>query len=694
MRRIRPLALCAGVIGRGEIGHRLWTMALAVVCGSHLVYAASPALNQKSPAKLLPTLTRAHEVHSLTPQDAAQEHRVRLRAVVTYYDPYIDARHAALFVHDATGSIFVSLPSLPVLPLTAGTVVEVAGVSGSGDYAPIVQRAQVRVLGQSHVPPAAPGVTMAQLLSPEEDGQWVAVEGLVHAVRMTPRNVVLDIATLGGPISATTLREAGKNYEELVDSLISLHANAAPVFNRRRQMVGAHLFFPGLDEVKVIQAPPMDPFALPVVPIPDLLRYSPNVQFHHRVHVQGTTTLQWPGQILCIQQANSGLCMPATQSIQVNVGDLVDLVGFPAASDYQATLENVTFRPASGGRLPLAKKMTALQALTEDTDGELVTVDGILLGEDRATSNRALFLRNGSSLFSVILPPGPAATGIGPWKEGSVLSVTGICSVQVDAQNTTLQEGAVRTKSVRLLLRSPADIVVLQSPSWWTLARALLTLAVVAAIAVAAFFWIVLLRRRVEQQTEVIRRSEERLRHMAEHDELTHLPNRTLLNDRLQMALERVRRFNSVLAILMVDLDRFKEVNDSLGHLAGDQLLCWVAERLITLVRKTDTVARIGGDEFIVLLEDLHSPEEAESIALKIVSCLSAPFDPANHQISISVSVGVCTFPNNDIRSDELLRNADAAMYQAKARGRNGFSIFKPEMVSDVRRVGHTLSAV
>jgi diguanylate cyclase (GGDEF)-like protein len=605
--------------------------------------------------------------------------------VVTYYDPYIDARHGALFVHDATGSIFVSLPSRPVLPLSGGTVVDVTGVSGSGDYAPIVQKAQVRVVGQARVPPHALHVSMTQLLSGEEDGQWVEVEGVVHAVRMTPQNVVVDLATQGGLVSATTLREPGKDYEQLIDSLISLHGNAAPVFNQRRQMVSVHLFFPSLNEVKVIQGGPADPFTLPVVPIPDLLRYLPNLQFRHRVHVQGTTTLQWPGQILCIQQAGSGLCVQVKQSTQVKVGDLVDLVGFQTSRDYQATLDNVTFRPATGGRLPLPKKMTALQALTEDTDGELITIDGVLLGEDRATSNPTLFLRKGSSLFSVILPPGPVATRVLPWKEGSELSVTGICSVQVDDQNTTLQEGAVRTKSVRLLLRSPADIVVLQAPSWWTPARALLTLAVVAAIAVAAFFWIVLLRRRVEQQTEVIRRSEERLRHMAEHDALTNLPNRTLLNDRLQMALERTRRFNSVLAVLMVDLDRFKEVNDSLGHLAGDQLLCWVAGRLTTLVRKTDTVARIGGDEFIVLLEDLHSPQEAESIALKIVSCLSAPFDPGSRQISISVSVGVCTYPDNDIHADDLLQHADAAMYQAKAGGRDGFRIFKPEMVPSTR---------
>jgi diguanylate cyclase (GGDEF)-like protein len=670
------------------IRHHAVLLVLAVFCGPVLMRAA-PTQEQKSPAKRLPTLMTAHEAHSLTPQDAAQHHQVHLRAVVTYYDPYIDSRHGALFVHDATGSIFVRVPSRPVLPLTAGTVVDVTGVSGSGDYAPIVQQAQVRVVGQGRIPAHAPQVSMTQLLSGEEDGQWVEAVGVVHAVRMTPRNVVLDLATQGGPVSATTVREAGKDYEQLVDSLISVQANEAPVFNGRGQMVSAHLFFPDLSVVKVIQAAPADPFALPVVPIPDLLRFSPNLQFRHRVHVQGTTTLQWPGQILCIQQAGSGLCMQATQSTQVHAGDLVDLVGFPTAKDYQATLENVTFRLAGDGRLPFPKKMTALQALTEDTDDELVTVDGILLGEDRATGNRTLFLRNGSSLFSVILPAAPLAAGIVPWKEGSELSVTGICSVQVDAQDTTLQEGAVRTKSVRLLLRSPADIVVLRAPSWWTPARTLLTLAVVAGIAVAAFFWIVLLRRRVEQQTEVIRRSEERLRHMAEHDALTNLPNRVLLNDRLQMAMERVKRFNSILAVLMVDLDCFKEVNDSLGHLAGDQLLCWVGERLIALVRKTDTVARIGGDEFIVLLEDLHSPEDAESIALKIVGSLSAPFDPGNHQISISVSVGVCTYPNNDIRANELLPNADAAMYQAKARGRNGFITFRPKTTADSQVAFH-----
>jgi diguanylate cyclase (GGDEF)-like protein len=683
MREAVTLVMSEGLIGRRENQDRIRPLLrTALACALFLTCAACVAQHANNSAKTLPTFTTAHAVHSLTPEEAARQYPVHLRAVATYYDPYIDSRHGALFVNDATGSIFVAVPSRPILPISAGTQLDVTGVSGSGDYAPIVQRAQLKVLGQSRIPQEAPAVSMAQLLSPAEDGQWIEVEGLVHAVRLTPENVILDIATLGGQVSATTLREAGKDYEPLIDSLIRLHANSAPVFNRRRQLVGVHLFFPGLSQVGVIEAAPADPFALPVVPIPDLLRFTPNLQFRHRVHVQGTLTLQWPGQILCVQQASSGLCMQTAQTTRVNVGDRVDIVGFPAAHDYKATLENATIRVAGSGSLPSPKTTTALQALRGDTDGELVAIDGVLLGEDRATSNPTLFLRDEQSLFSAMLPPSSTVTGPLPWKEGSRLRIHGISSVQVDAQDTTLQEGAVRTQSVRLLLRSPADIEVLEAPSWWTPTRALLTLAVVAAIAIAAFFWIVLLQRRVEQQTLVIRRNEDRLRHLAEHDALTNLPNRILLNDRLEMARARVKRFRSVLAVLMIDLDRFKEVNDSLGHLAGDQLLCWVAERLVALVRKTDTVARIGGDEFIVLLEDLQSCEDAGPVASKIVSSLSAPFEPGSRQVSISVSVGVCTFPEEGVHADDLLQNADVAMYQAKAQGRNSFSIFKPEMTS------------
>src|SRR5450756_1259663 len=165
---------------------------ITVICQA--AYGQTPQSFQES----LPVFKTARDAHSLLPAEAARHYPVHLKAVVTYFDPYIDQRHTALFVHDSTGSIFVALPSQLSLSLEPGTEVEVRGVTGSGDYAPIVERAQVKIIGHSQVPATAPRVTMSQLFSGAVDGQWVEIEGLVHAVRYTGRNIVLDIATLGG----------------------------------------------------------------------------------------------------------------------------------------------------------------------------------------------------------------------------------------------------------------------------------------------------------------------------------------------------------------------------------------------------------------------------------------------------------------------------------------------------------------
>jgi diguanylate cyclase (GGDEF)-like protein len=202
-------------------------------------------------------------------------------------------------------------------------------------------------------------------------------------------------------------------------------------------------------------------------------------------------------------------------------------------------------------------------------------------------------------------------------------------------------------------------------------------LSILGAFALAAFAWIFVLRRRVEQQTQAIRLSEERLRHLSQHDVLTGLPNRILLNDRLRLSLKRAGRFESALGLLMVDLDGFKEVNDLLGHHVGDEVLCEVAARLRHSVRETDTVARLGGDEFIVLLPDLHLAAEAELIAVKIVSLVSEPINVGDTTVHISVSIGVCTSLDENSDADRLLQSADAAMYQAKAAGKNRYHVHR-----------------
>ncbi|MGB7549704.1 MAG: GGDEF domain-containing protein [Terracidiphilus sp.] len=524
---------------------------------------------------------------------------------------------------------------------------------------------------------------MTQLLSGSLDGQWVEVEGVVRSVYLTDGNAVIEIATTEGSLSATTPRQPRTDYDAFVDSLVRVRGNAGPEFNQRRQMVGVHLFFPSLGEVKVMQAAPPDPFAMPVRPIASLLHFTPGLQLAHRVHVQGRVTLQWPGRMLCIQQASDGLCMQTFQTNPVSVGQLVDVIGFPAIREYKPTLENAIFHHAGGSSSTLsAKSVTAEEALHAGEDGGLVQIVGELIGQDRAAGDLTLMLRSGKLIFPAVFPESSKLPDSLPWKNGSLVRLTGICNVQVNPETTNHGEGAVRPELIRILLRSTADVEVLRAPSWWTAGHALAVLAVVGFVALAAFFWILVLRLRVDQQTRALRASEERLRHMAQHDALTGLPNRLLLSDRLDLSLSRAKRFEQALGLLMVDVDEFKQVNDSYGHHVGDFVLCEIATRIRAAVRETDTVARLGGDEFVVLLPDLHEPEEAELIAAKIVAAISAPILIGSAHISITVSLGVCTYPEGGKDSQKLLQSVDAAMYNVKAQGRNGFQVYRPGKIS------------
>ena len=175
--------------------------------------------------------------------------------------------------------------------------------------------------------------------------------------------------------------------------------------------------------------------------------------------------------------------------------------------------------------------------------------------------------------------------------------------------------------------------------------------------------------------------SEAFVQHLAHHDVLTDLPNRTLLTDRLRQALAHVRRERERLAVLFLDLDRLKPVNDSLGHDIGDLLLKEVATRLQTVVtRESDTVSRLGGDEFVILLQRLNKDPDAAAIAQKILAALRQPFLIAGHTISISASVGIAICPQHGEEVNLLLKNADAAMYSAKRAGRDAYRFFDASM--------------
>jgi len=177
-----------------------------------------------------------------------------------------------------------------------------------------------------------------------------------------------------------------------------------------------------------------------------------------------------------------------------------------------------------------------------------------------------------------------------------------------------------------------------------------------------------------------IKQSQEELHYMAHHDPLTGLPNRLLLNARLEQAIQRASRQDSHVAVLFMDLDRFKNVNDTLGHPAGDRLLQLVADRLLNKVREEDTVARLGGDELCVVLEGLTKPSNAAKVARDIIEMLSRPFDLGGPEVFISASVGISVYPQDGLNAGALLENADAAMYQAKNQGRRRYQFYKTEL--------------
>ncbi|BCU07958.1 putative bifunctional diguanylate cyclase/phosphodiesterase [Allochromatium tepidum] len=187
-------------------------------------------------------------------------------------------------------------------------------------------------------------------------------------------------------------------------------------------------------------------------------------------------------------------------------------------------------------------------------------------------------------------------------------------------------------------------------------------------------------RTEAVRQRQRLRETSERLDYLAHHDALTGLPNRTYFQERLEQCLQRARRYRRQFALLFLDLDRFKEVNDTLGHHVGDALLCRVAEVLSAQIRTVDTIARLGGDEFVVILEDIPAPRFVAHFVDRVMEEFDRPFQVEGREFFVTVSIGISLYPSDGREFETLVRHADIAMYQAKKAGRNGFSFFEPTM--------------
>ena len=661
---------------REVVGHWRWRWQ-STVCALSLLFLAAtspsqtPGPDQRDGSLRLGPLQSVRAIRSLSPDEAARSLPVHLRATVVFYDATIDQQVGTLFVHDVTGGIFVKVPASPLLPLHEGTLVDISGVSGPGLFAPIIDLPQMRIVGEAAMPRKAPLVGLAQLMGGTFDSQWVQVEGVVHSVMPQGQNMILRLAAQSGMISATTIREPGVDYERLIDADVRTYAVAASSFNQRRQLAGVHLFIPSLRDVTVLHYSPLAPFDLPLRLVRQTSEFATGQERGDRVHLRGTVTLQRPGELVCLQDTTGGLCVDTLDRLQVPLGSTVDVVGFRAVGDAGPKLTDAVVR-SSGERpgAPAPILLSADEALQGTHAGEVVQLDGQIAGLNADPREPAVLIASGGLVFSAVLPSKSVVADLTTWQIGSRVRVVGICSAIADLQQEDERQGKESYAGFRLLLRSPADLTIVQQPSWWTPRHAILTLSTVLVTTLAALGWAMWLHRRVRQQTGMLKENERRYRHLAYHDPLTGLANRALLQLRLSACLEEAGKARRSLALLLLDLDGFKQINDTLGHDAGDATLRTVAGRLEEFVQWPNTVARMGGDEFVVVLLD-RDAEAACSLAEQIRERLSDPLQIGCHTASVACSIGISLFNSDTNSVGALLKEADAAMYQAKLSGRN-----------------------
>jgi len=654
----------------------LCTLFAAVALPSSLAAYAQPAANATAPLR---TITSARQAHDLSSVEAKRAYPIHLQGVVTYFDTDTGTGNGALYIHDASGNIFVKIPGGVIKSLPIGSLVDVQGVSNLGGFAPVVDHARVKLIGKSRLPDYAPLASRTVLFSGGFEGQWIRVEGVVRSVTDSGHLVTIELAMTDGILFATSLREAGADYSALTDATVSIRGNEAPLYNTVGQMIGARVNFPNLSTVRIITPAPRNPFQSPITPIGSLLSWDQVASGHHRVHLRGQVTLQWPGSTLCISDDADAICAQTSQSDRIDIGDVADVVGFVGAENSTTVITSGVFQKVGSGSPVLGYNTTAGQAMLGKLDSHLIEINGRLIGRDFSSSDTTLLLSSGSFIFTAVLPKALTTIRDDTWETGSILRIAGICSVQFDPKLSVRKDGAAVPRSFRVLMRSPADVIVIQQASWFTPLHMAVVLALALCLTLTVLVWVIVLRRRVQVQASLLRDSEERFRHMALHDSLTGLATRLLLHDRLGVALESARRHRNGLAVMMVDVDHFKDINDNFGHQFGDEVLKTTAERLLHAVRREDTVARIGGDEFVVLLSDLTCPEDAEQIAGEIVQSLALPISASGMPVQVSVSVGICTSTDAELDPDALLKNADSALYAAKERGRNRFERFTAE---------------
>ena len=464
-----------------------------------LVLALACSARSDSQGASNEVLRSANQVRRLSPEQAGQHLKVRLKGVVTFDDELLFSR----FVQDETAGIYLYQPTNQP-PLRTGQLVEIEGQTDAGEYAPIVVPTTVTILGEGNLPAAKPA-SLKDLVSGREDSQFVEVSGTVRSVRFEEesRNYLIDLVTGGERFTVYSQQLPVTNMEALVESVIKVRGVCSTLFNRQRQLFGFRLLVPRETDLEIEKPTSAHPFDIPTQGISSLLGFTAQGTSGYRVKVGGTVVYQEPGVAIFIQDEQEGLYCQTRQRAPVQVGDQVEVLGFPAKGEYTPVLQDAMYRKVGSGTPPNTVSINLDEALAGTYDCRLVVITAKLLEHTQRGREQFIVLEKDGFIFHAFLAKEQGGAGFSPAQIGSEVAVTGICLIE---RGSSWRAGeGWRAKSFRILLRSPRDVAILRSPPWWNVQRVLWMASALGLVALAASAWVAVLRRRVQQQTEIIR---------------------------------------------------------------------------------------------------------------------------------------------------------------------------------------------
>jgi len=464
---------------------RCVSVALTICCV--LMFAVS-ALAQ-SADRALPLLTRTDQVRQLSPEQAKLGYPVRVRGVVTDDVPAPD-----FFVQDSTAGVYVEGARNSKFTHTFGDLIEVEGVTGPGKFAPVIIERSSRVVGKGALPESRV-YSFAELADGGLDSQWVRVRGIVRAVSIDRTSwrettLAMRIASGGGQLIVRVPIEGEQDFSPWIDTEVLLEGVCGSLFNGQRQLTSIMLYVPRLSFITVqMQAP--------AVPVSSLLTFVPGRGAEHRVRVRGVVAYQELGKALFLQADGRGLRVLTEQNTKLNIGEVVDAVGFPATGESAPVLTDAVFT-----RVGLSTAVTpmpfVITAPWEQFDGALVETRATLIGRDAQADGVRLLLQQDQRLFDATMTLRGPSDRLLDIPLNSQLRLTGICLVQSGGMWSIPQ-------SFRLLLRSADDVAVEHAPSWWNLRHTLWVLGGTVGVLLIVMAWIVVLGRRLREQMALIR---------------------------------------------------------------------------------------------------------------------------------------------------------------------------------------------